>query len=266
MNKGESDGGFTHHEFSEFESLLQKSIRSVMVKENKLLINKFTELNRTLIGAKLNKRVSFTPIKKWRRCTTPLGYHLNHRPWQLKLFKKKKEEEMRKAKEVKWIKHYSSSHRILLVGECDFSFSLCMANAFGSDSKKMFSTSPDSSEQLMRSYEKAMRNVELLKKSGCKVMLGVDATPMAEHLILQGLKFDRIVFNFPYAAGRQKSYPREINVIKNQNANKLLDEDGEIHVTIKTAGFSLEWNIAALASLSGLKLVEQSMSQIGGLS
>lgn len=32
----------------------------------------------------------------------------------------------------KRIRHYSSKHKILLVGEGDFSFSLCLASAFGS--------------------------------------------------------------------------------------------------------------------------------------
>lgn len=31
----------------------------------------------------------------------------------------------------RWITHYSSSHRILLVGEGDFSFAACLATAFG---------------------------------------------------------------------------------------------------------------------------------------
>ncbi|GAB4830158.1 hypothetical protein Ancab_019799 [Ancistrocladus abbreviatus] len=40
-------------------------------------------------------------------------------------------------------KHYCSSHEILLVGEGDFSFSACLAEAFGS-ATNMFATSLDS--------------------------------------------------------------------------------------------------------------------------
>lgn len=41
------------------------------------------------------------------------------------------------------IKHYSSSQKILLVGEGDFSFALCLARAFGS-AENMVATSLDS--------------------------------------------------------------------------------------------------------------------------
>lgn len=41
------------------------------------------------------------------------------------------------------IKHYSSSHKILLVGEGDFSFAKCLAKAFGS-AVNMTATSLDS--------------------------------------------------------------------------------------------------------------------------
>lgn len=43
-------------------------------------------------------------------------------------------DEEEEEEEGKWVKHYSSLHEILLVGEGDFSFSLCLANAFGSAS------------------------------------------------------------------------------------------------------------------------------------
>lgn len=45
--------------------------------------------------------------------------------------------------EEKWIKHYSNHHKILLVGEGDFSFALSLANAFGSASN-IVATSRDS--------------------------------------------------------------------------------------------------------------------------
>ena len=51
------------------------------------------------------------------------------------------EEEMDREVEI-WKKHYSSKHRILLVGEGDFSFTLCLARAFGS-ARNMVATSLD---------------------------------------------------------------------------------------------------------------------------
>ena len=43
----------------------------------------------------------------------------------------------------RWIKHYSSAQEILLVGEGDFSFSACLARAFGS-ARNMVATSLES--------------------------------------------------------------------------------------------------------------------------
>jgi hypothetical protein len=44
------------------------------------------------------------------------------------------EEEEEEEEEEKWVKHYSSFHQILLVGDGDFSFSLSLAQSFGSAS------------------------------------------------------------------------------------------------------------------------------------
>ena len=51
------------------------------------------------------------------------------------------EEKMDREVEI-WKTHYSSKHRILLVGEGDFSFSRCLARAFGS-ARNMVATSLD---------------------------------------------------------------------------------------------------------------------------
>lgn len=53
-----------------------------------------------------------------------------------------------KGKKEKWIMHYSSFHRILLVGEGDFSFSACLARAFGS-AKNMIATSCDDKGEVL---------------------------------------------------------------------------------------------------------------------
>lgn len=45
--------------------------------------------------------------------------------------------------EERRIKHYSNTHKILLVGDGDFSFFVCLANAFGS-ALNMVATSLDS--------------------------------------------------------------------------------------------------------------------------
>lgn len=51
------------------------------------------------------------------------------------------------TRKITRIKHYCSSQKILLVGEGDFSFSACLANAFGY-AANMFATSLDSTGNL----------------------------------------------------------------------------------------------------------------------
>ncbi|XP_019183156.1 PREDICTED: heavy metal-associated isoprenylated plant protein 41-like isoform X2 [Ipomoea nil] len=93
--------------------------------------------------------------------------------------------------EEKWAKHYNYSnyHKILLVGEGDFSFSASLVAAFGSASN-LTATSLNSRKVLRKDYEKAVYNIEELKGKGGKVMYGVDATTMASHPIFKGLAFD----------------------------------------------------------------------------
>ncbi|XP_043720401.1 uncharacterized protein At4g26485-like [Telopea speciosissima] len=162
----------------------------------------------------------------------------------------------------KRIKHYSSSHKILLVGEGDFSFSACLAKVFGS-ADNMVATSLDSKSFLKKNYSNSMSNIKDLKSRGCIVLHGVDATTMSVHEFLEGIKFDRIVFNFPYAGWfKEKSPENQISLHQKlvrlffKNAKKMLLEDGEIHISHKSNRFHCEWNIVSLASLNGLNFIK----------
>ncbi|KAI3881375.1 hypothetical protein MKX03_028832 [Papaver bracteatum] len=169
---------------------------------------------------------------------------------------------MEGGKEVKWIKHYSSSHEILLVGEGDFSFSNCLAKTFGC-AKHMVATSLDDEVLLGLCYSNANRNIDELKCLGCNVMHNIDATTMAQDSTLSQRTFHRIVFNFPYASvkkrgSRSAQLSKHKNLVKLffENAKKLLAVNGEIHVTHKTNSFHIEWDLHGLASLSSLRLID----------
>ncbi|XP_043720393.1 uncharacterized protein At4g26485-like [Telopea speciosissima] len=165
-------------------------------------------------------------------------------------------------KEEKRIKHYYSSHKMLLVGEGDFSFSACLAKVFDS-AANMVATSLNSEDFLKKNYGNAMSNIDDLKSKGCMVLHGVDATKMSGHQFLKGMRFDRIVFNFPHAGFSNKE-SREVQISRHQklitlffkNAKKMLLEDGEIHISHKSVGFHLKWDIESLASDGGLNFIK----------
>ncbi|KAL9382879.1 hypothetical protein Peur_023202 [Populus x canadensis] len=81
----------------------------------------------------------------------------------------------------KWVKHYSSKHQILLVGEGDFSFSWCLARSFGSGSK-IVASSLDSYDVVIQKYKKAKTNLESLKELGASTLYGVDASSLVLEL------------------------------------------------------------------------------------
>ncbi|KAL7088178.1 hypothetical protein ACP275_13G112600 [Erythranthe tilingii] len=164
--------------------------------------------------------------------------------------------------EGSWIKHYSSRHQILVVGDGDFSFSASLAVAFGCASN-IIATSLDSKNFLKKNYGNAKSNIEELRSRGGKVIHGVDATEMANHHSLGHLNFDRIVYNFPYA-GLFKDLSRESQLRRHRrlaslflkNAKQMINEDGEIHISHKTNGFHEEWKLVSIASSHGLRLIE----------
>ncbi|KAK9937414.1 hypothetical protein M0R45_014207 [Rubus argutus] len=167
----------------------------------------------------------------------------------------------------KRIKHYTSNQRILLVGEGDFSFALCLARAFGF-ATNMVATSLDSRELLMVKYSRAMSNVKELEARGCIVLHGLDVHRMSQHPFLSYFRFDRIIYNFPHAGymyGPFSSERDQFQIWFHQdlvrgffmNAREMLTEIGEIHVTHKTTFPFNEWKIVKSAVEVGLDLVQE---------
>ncbi|MED6218331.1 hypothetical protein PIB30_025908 [Stylosanthes scabra] len=140
--------------------------------------------------------------------------------------------------EEKRIKHYSSCQQILLVGEGDFSFALCLAKAFGSASN-IVATSLDSKESLVRKYHGVSTNLEELEKLGCTLVHEVDCHIMNDHPPLKDKLHQKVVRGFL------------------ESARKMLKEDGQVHVTHKTSYPFYKWEIVELAKEAELSLVEE---------
>ncbi|KAK7301869.1 hypothetical protein RJT34_12745 [Clitoria ternatea] len=164
--------------------------------------------------------------------------------------------------EAKWVTHYRSDHQILLVGEGDFSFSLSLANSFGT-AINIVATSLDSYDGLTKKYKHAKSNLADLQKLGACLIHVVDATKMKLYSELQMRMFDRVIFNFPHAG----FYGSEDNILLIEmhkdlvlgffkNASQMLRAGGEIHVSHKTTEPFRNWNIEELAKQSGLTLID----------
>ncbi|KAM7252358.1 hypothetical protein ACFE04_024241 [Oxalis oulophora] len=177
-------------------------------------------------------------------------------------YKQKRKSVKLEQDEEKWLTYYSSKHKILLVGEGDFSFSLCLARAFGSASN-IYATSLDSHDELVIKYKNAKCNLEELQNLGASLLHGVDASSMKFHPHLKMVKFDRTIFNFPHAGfGQKETDYHQIELHKKvvygffDNASNLLLPNGEIHVNHKTDFPYSMWNLEGLALMNSLDLTE----------
>ncbi|KAF5479112.1 hypothetical protein F2P56_005613 [Juglans regia] len=168
-----------------------------------------------------------------------------------------------KEGDKKWIRHYCSSHKILLVGEGDFSFAACLAIQFDT-AVNMIATSFDSKKFLMQNYSNSGTNLKELEERRCTILHNVDAHTMIAHPLLNLKVFDRIIFNFPHAGfmfsehdDRQIELHQELVRGFLWNAFDMLTEDGEIHITHKTAYPFSNWKIKKLAKETGLRFLAE---------
>ncbi|KZV56337.1 hypothetical protein F511_00334 [Dorcoceras hygrometricum] len=172
------------------------------------------------------------------------------------------------GREERWIQHYSSADSILLVGEGDFSFSLCLAMAFGSGTN-IIATSLDSYDEVTKKYKNAKANLWHLDILGASLLHGVDATSMQSLPLLQCQKFHKIIYNFPHAGFLSREddptliehldiYSMHRKLVRGffMNAKPMLLVNGEIHISHKVTSPYNKWRIEDLASECALFLVE----------
>ena len=143
---------------------------------------------------------------------------------------------------------YSSSHRILLVGEGDLSFAAALADLLGSS--HITASTLDTAEELDAKYPDVQRRLARLRAAGAAVAPGVDATAMASHAALEP-PYDRVVYNFPYAhVTKFAKDHREVNrkLLRQffAEAARLLRPGGEVHVRNKLTEPYRSWDLRSL--------------------
>lgn len=116
---------------------------------------------------------------------------------------------------------FEPAHRILLVGEGDFSFAHSLYTSHHCEN--LIATCFDSAMALAEKYPQSTRNIQELENATCKdetvkvkILYGVDATKLGKGGLGSGGKevkkgdFDRIVFNFPHVGGLTKDVNRQV--------------------------------------------------------
>ncbi|KAI8821311.1 uncharacterized protein EV422DRAFT_495952, partial [Fimicolochytrium jonesii] len=159
------------------------------------------------------------------------------------------------------LQHYTKHHRILLIGEGDFTFARALGAALGS-SANIVATSFDSLRVATEKYSHLPHTLKELADARARVLHNVDATRLSSNKALKKEiedrgAFHRIVFQFPHIGG---SSDDDVQANKDlldsffaETVELLAPEGGgEIHVTLRDTPFYRKWDVEALAAAQGL--------------
>lgn len=99
---------------------------------------------------------------------------------------------------------FTTTNRILLVGEGNFSFTAALVvdpppALQYLPASNITATAYDSEEECYSKYPESQNIVSQLREKGVGVVFGVDATKLEKCGPLKGQKYDKIVWNFPHA-------------------------------------------------------------------
>ncbi|KAG8532082.1 uncharacterized protein KY384_003719 [Bacidia gigantensis] len=170
---------------------------------------------------------------------------------------------------------FSPDHRILLIGEGDFSFSRALIDHHSCTC--LCATSFDSQSSSLSKYPQVAATITTIAKAeNCKVEYNIDATKLGHpgHIgsgskILRRGNWDRIVFNFPHVGGLTKDVNRQVRANQElvvgffRAALPLLAHDGQIILTIFEGEPYELWSVRDLARHVGLKVQRSFRFQAG---
>ncbi|XP_043275218.1 ferredoxin-fold anticodon-binding domain-containing protein 1 homolog isoform X3 [Venturia canescens] len=96
------------------------------------------------------------------------------------------------------LSNFRENDKVLLLGEGNFSFAVSLME------HNLPITITASCYETSILHDSTRKNVDSLQNNGLRVLLGVDATSIADHPALRNETFDKILFNFPHVGGKMR--------------------------------------------------------------
>ncbi|XP_018081402.1 ferredoxin-fold anticodon-binding domain-containing protein 1-like [Xenopus laevis] len=150
---------------------------------------------------------------------------------------------------------------ILLVGEGNFSFSVCLCDL--SRGRFHITATCFEAEDKVCRQTLAWNNVQHLRERGAVVVFGVDATDLGGNELLANKPYDQIIFNFPHC-GRKAGVKKNRDLLTKffLSCSNVLSQEGDIHVALcKGQGgtpadqhlreWHNSWQVVAMAAKAG---------------
>ncbi|KAJ3156770.1 hypothetical protein HDU86_003536 [Geranomyces michiganensis] len=160
--------------------------------------------------------------------------------------------------------HYHRAHRILLLGEGDFSFALALAAGLASGAN-IVATSFDSLKDATAKYPSVPATLKELKATGATILHGIDATRLAtsKPLIADTTAsgpFDRVIFQFPHKGGSAPEDVAENRAMLKAFLSQVqshLAANAEVHITLRDTPFYAKWNAQTVGDACGMCMMRR---------
>lgn len=168
-----------------------------------------------------------------------------------KLAKKEARLHLQQMRKHRALYEVKGAHRVLLVGEGNFSFACALCEVRGSG-EGIYATGFDGEATLKRKYPDALEMRGKVEEMGGTTLLTVDATKL--HKVREFRDAFRIIsWNFPHLGAGEKDVEKNNEQHRKllssffASALRCLDEQGLVHVAMKQGEPYKSWKIVQLA-------------------